>query len=198
MYTDLASSTGLLAPLRSANAKKEPRLRLFALVDPRGIEPLSENSFTGLSSWVVCGLKFPLCVGHRQSTPAGSPFLHDRYKCELPMHVHHSMTLSPWSWSSSGERAVKKPRHCLIRQPVRLYCQRLILRLSLFRDCSARHAYPASKSPSKPLRTRMKDSFIIIYRQAALVKCRLAKQVYSLLLFIMAFVRAQQAPFQGS
>ena len=92
--------------------KKRAALRLFALVDPRRIELLSENPFTGLSSWVVCDLEFPLGVGHRQPTPVGSPFLHDRYKCELPMHVHHSMTLSPRSWSSPGERAAKKPRHC--------------------------------------------------------------------------------------
>ena len=122
-------------------------------MDPRRIELLSENPFIGLSSWIVYDLKFPSGVGHRQPTPVSSPFLHDRYKCELPMHVHHYMTLRPRSWSSPGERAAKEPQHCLIRQPVRQNCQRLILRLSLFRDCSARHAYPTSRSPSKPLRT---------------------------------------------
>ena len=142
------------------------------MVDPRGIEPLSENPFTGLSSWVVYDLEFPLGVGHRQSTPAGSPFMHDRYKCELPMHVHHCMTLSPWSWYSSGERAAKEPRHCLIRQPVRQNCQRLILRLSLFRDCSARHAYPASRSPSKPLRTHKQ---YIVYTVTAFLSSTTAR-----------------------
>jgi len=123
------------------------------LVDPRRIELLSENPFTGPSSWAVCDLKFPFGVGHKQSTPVGSPFLHDRYKCELPMHVHHCMTLRERPWSSPRERAAKEPRHCLIRQPMRRDRQRLILRLSRFRDCSARHAYPAAGSPSKPLRT---------------------------------------------
>ena len=122
-------------------------------MDPRGIEPLSENPFTGPSSWAVCGLEFPLDGGHRQSPSAGSPFLHDRCKCEVSVHVHHCMTLRPGPWYSPGERAAKEPRHRLIRQPVRRFRQRLILRLSLFRDCSARHAYPAAGSPSKPLRT---------------------------------------------
>ena len=136
---------------------------LFSLVDPRRIELLSENPFTGPSSWVVYDLEFPPDVGHRQSTSIGSPFLHDRYKCELPMHVHHYMTLHPRPWYSPGERAAKKPRHCLIRQPVRRYCQRLILNLSLFRDCSARHAYPAAESPSKPLRTHIATIYIICF-----------------------------------
>ena len=112
----------LSAPCRVRSLSPHPSTKkdrqttvFFALVDPRGIEPLSENSFTGLSSWAVCDLNFPLCVGHRRSTPAGSPFLHDRYKCELPMHVHHYMTLQPRPWYSPGERAAKKPRHCLIR-----------------------------------------------------------------------------------
>ncbi len=145
-------------------------------MDPRRIELLSENPFTGLSSWAVYGLKFPPGVGHRQSTPIGSPFLHDRYKCELPMHVHHCMTLQPKPWYSSGERAAKEPRHRLIRQPVRRFRQRLILRLSLFRDCSARHAYPAARSPSKPLRTHVNtilcDFFKIVKSPLPLVRER--------------------------
>ena len=128
------SCRGSIEPLGSTKPQKKgaPCGAPCGLVDPRGIEPLSENPFTGPSTWIVCGLDFPLRVGHRQSTRAGSPFLHDRYKCELPMHVHHCMTLSPWPWYSSGERAAKKPRHCLIRQPLRRVRQRLILRLSHF------------------------------------------------------------------
>ncbi len=113
----------IAAPLRATHARALPSLgstkqksrtrRLFCLVDPRGIEPLSENLFTGPSSWTVCDLKFPLNGGHRRSPLAGSPFLHDRYKCELSVHVHHCMTPQPWSWSSSVERAAKEPRHCL-------------------------------------------------------------------------------------
>jgi len=97
------------------------------LVDPRGIEPLSENPFTGPSTWVVHDLKFPLDNGHGHPSPSGSPFLHDRYKCELPMHVHHYLTLQPRPWYSSAERAALS-RGTALRQPVRRYRQRLILR----------------------------------------------------------------------
>ena len=90
-----------------ATNKKTPARGAFLLVDPRRIELLSENPFTGPSSWVVYDLKFPPGVGHRQSTPIGSPFLHDRYKCELPMHVHHCMTLRPRPWYSSGNGRLK-------------------------------------------------------------------------------------------
>ena len=86
--------------------KKTPRVGgVFSLVDPRRVELLSESLFTGPSPWAVYDLKFPLEGGHRQSPPAGSPFMHDRYKCELSIHVHHYMTPHPWSWSSSAERA---------------------------------------------------------------------------------------------
>ena len=92
--------------LGSTNTKKARHAaRLFALVDPRRIELLSENLFTGPSSWTVYDLEFPADSEHRHSIPLGSPFLHDRYKCELSVHVHHYMTLQPWSWSSSAERA---------------------------------------------------------------------------------------------
>ena len=97
------------------------------MVDPRRIELLSENPFTGPSSWVVYDLEFPPDVGHRQSTSIGSPFLHDRYKCELPMHVHHCLTPQPWPWYSSARRAALS-RGTALRQPVRRFRQRLILR----------------------------------------------------------------------
>ena len=109
------------------NKKGAPFGAPFCLVDPRGIEPLSENLFTGPSPWAVCDLKFPSAVGHRRSTPSGSPFLHDRYKCELSVHVHHCMTPHPRSWSSSAER-VALCHGTALRQPVRLDCQRLILK----------------------------------------------------------------------
>ena len=125
---------------------------------------MSENPLTQPSSWVVYLLDFPITSADRQALDQSSPFVHDRVKGESPMHVHHCMTLSRGSWCSRGERAAKKPRHCLIRQPVRRFRQRLILRLSLYRDCSARHAYPAAESPSKPLRTRSrKHLFQMLY-----------------------------------
>ena len=60
------------------------------LVEMRRIEPLSENPSTRLSSWTVCYLEFPSGSANRHAIPSGSPFLHDRLKCERPMHVHHS------------------------------------------------------------------------------------------------------------
>ena len=87
------------------------------MVEMRRIELLSENPFTRLSSWTVYDLKFPQNGEHRHPPPIGSPFLHDRYKCELSMHVHHYMTPHPWSWSSSVERAAAMAAALPIRQP---------------------------------------------------------------------------------
>ena len=83
------------------------------LVDPRRIELLSENLFTGPSSWTVYDLEFPLDGDHRQPSPAGSPLMHDRYKCELPIHVHHYVTPRSRPWYSLMGRAAIMPRHCL-------------------------------------------------------------------------------------
>ena len=58
------------------------------MVEMRGIEPLSENQSIQPSSWTVCYLKFPLGSANRHAFLIGSPFLHDRIKCEPPMHVH--------------------------------------------------------------------------------------------------------------
>ena len=60
------------------------------LVEVRGIEPLSENPSTRPSSWTVCYFNFPSGGANRHALPSGSPFMHDRLKCERPMHVHHS------------------------------------------------------------------------------------------------------------
>ena len=90
-------------PLRQ---KEKPPVGGFSfLVDPRGIEPLSENLAAGPSPWAVCNLKFPLCGGHRQPPPAGSAFMHDRSNREPPIHVHHCMTPPLRPWSSARRRA---------------------------------------------------------------------------------------------
>ena len=100
-------------PRRTRQRKKHPALGVFfSLVDPRGVEPLSESLFTGPSPWAVCDLAFPLNGGHRQSPIAGSPFMHDRYKCELSMHVHHYMTLRSGPWYSPRERVAIMPQPC--------------------------------------------------------------------------------------
>ena len=72
-------------------AKEAPIGASFALlVEVRRIELLSENPSTQLSSWTVCYLEFPSGSANRHAIPSGSPFMHDRLKCERPMHVHHS------------------------------------------------------------------------------------------------------------
>ena len=62
----------------------------YLLVEMRRIELLSENPSTRLSSWTVCYLEFPSGGANRHALLSGSPFMHDRFKCERPMHVHHS------------------------------------------------------------------------------------------------------------
>ena len=75
------------------------------LVDQRGVEPLSENLFTGPSPWAVYDLEFPAGGDHRQPPSLGSPFMLDRCKSELSVQVHHYVTLQPEPWYSPGERA---------------------------------------------------------------------------------------------
>ena len=61
---------------------------VFALVDPRGVEPLSENLLIQLSPGAVCYLNFPLCAVSRQTSLLGSHFLRGRLNGERPTHVH--------------------------------------------------------------------------------------------------------------
>ena len=74
--------------LRLIKETRAPKGAPVSLVDLRGIEPLSENSFIQPSSRTVARLKFPFESAGRQALSSGSPFLHDRLKCERPMHVH--------------------------------------------------------------------------------------------------------------
>ncbi len=70
------------------NLEKPPQGWLFqVLVDPRGVEPLSENPLGRLSSWAVC---YEVLPGGAQTDTRhrdGSPFLDDRLKDETPMHL---------------------------------------------------------------------------------------------------------------
>ena len=70
------------------------------MVDPRGVEPLSENLFIQLSTRVVCVCDFPDSTARRQAVSSGSPFVPDRFKGERPMQVHHSFDATAGSWSS--------------------------------------------------------------------------------------------------
>jgi len=62
----------------------------FYLVDPRGIEPLSENLLISLSPGAFCSLNFPLGDVNRQTSLLGSHFLRDRFNGEPSVHGHRS------------------------------------------------------------------------------------------------------------
>ena len=82
---------------------------VFALVDPRGIEPLSESPLIRLSPWAVCYLEFPLGSVSRQTPRQGSHFMHDRFNGETPMHGHRFMTLGSrarYSESNGQDRSL--------------------------------------------------------------------------------------------
>ena len=74
----------------------------FFLVDPRGVEPLSESPLIRPSPWAVCSLEFPLRSVSRQTPRQGSHFVHDRFNGERPMHGHRCMTLGSRSRSSGS------------------------------------------------------------------------------------------------
>ena len=63
-------------------------MTLLFLVDPRGVEPLSENLLIQLSPGAVCFLKFPSFAVNRQTSTSGSHFLRGRLNGERPTHVH--------------------------------------------------------------------------------------------------------------
>ena len=82
---------------------------LAFLVDPRGVEPLSESPLIRLSPWAVCYLEFPICGVSRQTPRQGSHFMRDRFNGETPMHGHRSMTLgsrSRFSESNGQDRSL--------------------------------------------------------------------------------------------
>ena len=79
------------------------------LVDPRGVEPLSESPLIRLSPWAVCYLEFPLGSVSRQTPRQGSHFVHDRFNGETPMHGHRTMTLGSrarYSESNGQDRSL--------------------------------------------------------------------------------------------
>ena len=105
----------------------------------RRIELLSENPSTQLSSWTVCYLEFPSGSANRHAIPSGSPFLHDRLKCERPMHVHHSNDAQSEAVvliGGTGDPQVTAlpslRRSAKIRQPQQQYCCRLFLSFRQF------------------------------------------------------------------
>ena len=58
------------------------------LVEPRGVEPLSESTFTVTSPGAVCLLEFPPRRAGKQARRFGRVMLHDGGN-SYPVHVHH-------------------------------------------------------------------------------------------------------------
>ena len=68
---------------------KSPHDAGFAwLVEPRGVEPLSESTFTVTSPGAVCRLGFPPRHAGKQAYRFGRVMLHDGGN-SYPVHVHH-------------------------------------------------------------------------------------------------------------
>ena len=127
-----------------------------------GIEPMSENPLTQPSPWAVCYLEFPISGANKHAPRQGSPFLHDRFKSEQPMHVHRSNDAqSPVAVlrGGTGDPQVTAPpigipKGCQLGSHSNSIVVVYFLSLSSLRDYSARHAYHASESPSRPLHPR--------------------------------------------
>ena len=58
------------------------------MVEPRGVEPLSESTFTVTSPGAVCLLEFPPRRAGKQARRFGRVMLHDGGN-SYPVHVHH-------------------------------------------------------------------------------------------------------------
>ena len=103
-YTELAELAGVqvMTISKMANGKTTPRaatLRKITkgaltyaffviLVDPRGVEPLSENLLIRPSPSAVRYLNFPSQAVNGQTSRLGSHFLRGRLNGERPTHVH--------------------------------------------------------------------------------------------------------------
>ena len=83
------------------------------LVEVMGIEPMSENPLTQLSSWAVCFLFFPFGDASRHAFPHGSTFFPDRFRRDRRCRFTAHLTLSPKPRYSWEERVTRRSRHCL-------------------------------------------------------------------------------------
>ena len=86
---------------------------LFSVVEVMGIEPMSENPLTQLSSWAVCFLFFPFGDASRHAFPHGSTFFPDRFRRDRRCRFTAHLTLSPKPRYSWEERVTRRSRHCL-------------------------------------------------------------------------------------
>ena len=89
------------------------------LVEMRGVEPLSENPSTRLSTGVVPD-QISRCQRPGTNSGNGSHLMHDRFNGETPVHGYHFMTLTPGSWSSPANGRRYAPRRGLRRQSNRI------------------------------------------------------------------------------
>jgi len=138
------------------------------LVEMRRIELLSENPLIQPSSWTVCYLDFPLESANRHAFSLGSPFLHDRFKSERPMHVHHCDDVQAGVvvvHRRNGRPAGRGTAKFYTKKAQNLGSHSnfivvvYFLRLGSLRDYPARHAYRTSESPSKPLHPHLEEQY---------------------------------------
>ena len=112
--------TGLFCSLRSTPFIKSRKITKGALshaffvilVDPRGVEPLSENLLIQPSPSAVRFLYFPLCAVNGQTAHSGSHFLRGRFNGEPPAHVHRLLDAQSESAILLGGTGGIMPRHC--------------------------------------------------------------------------------------
>ncbi len=84
----------------------------FILVDPRGVEPLSENLLIQPSPSAVRFLKFPSRAVNGQTARLGSHFLHGGFNGERPAHVHRLHDAQSEVAILLGGTGGIMPRHC--------------------------------------------------------------------------------------
>ena len=95
----------------SAKTKKAP-MGFFVLVDPRGVEPLSENLLIQPSPSAVRYLEFPLQAVNGQTSRLGSHFLRGRFNGERSAHVHRCHDAQSEVAILLGGTGGVMPRHC--------------------------------------------------------------------------------------
>ena len=159
------------------------RCALFFLVEMRRIELLSENPSTQLSSWTVCYLEFPSGSANRHAIPSGSPFLHDRLKCERPMHVHHSNDAQSEAVvliGGTGDPQVTAlpslRRSAKIRQPQQQYCCRLFLKVQAVYEITRLATLIVFQNPRRNHCTPILACSIIIQHFCLFVNCSLSQK----------------------
>ena len=81
-------------------------------MDPRGVEPLSENLLIQPSPSAVRYLDFPLRVVNGQTARLGSHFLRGKFNGELLAHVHRYLDAQSEVAILLGGTGGVMPRHC--------------------------------------------------------------------------------------